>query len=151
MVELRKRKAPTESAAPAKKAATRGKKSKPESPAPAEAEVPAEIEEAKEKAEDVTGDTKETEEEKPDTTEKKVAAKKETNGKPAASASAPVVIAKEGDTISLDTFGGEVTTHDGVKTSLKDLVEKSESGVILFTYPKANTPGCKLFPPCCFF
>jgi thioredoxin-dependent peroxiredoxin len=48
-----------------------------------------------------------------------------------------------GDVISLDGFGGEVETNDGTKTSLKALVEESKAGVVLFTYPKASTPGCK--------
>ncbi|KAI1778323.1 AhpC-TSA-domain-containing protein [Hypoxylon cercidicola] len=78
----------------------------------------------------------------------KVAAKvKQTvKGKPAKSANAngaskpakPVV----GDTITLDGFGGEIETSDGDKTTLKALVEESKSGVVIFTYPKASTPGC---------
>ncbi|KAL8853222.1 MAG: hypothetical protein Q9221_001956 [Calogaya cf. arnoldii] len=47
-----------------------------------------------------------------------------------------------GDTISLEGFGGEVESQDGAKTNLKALVEESKSGVVLFTYPKASTPGC---------
>ncbi|KAI1476242.1 AhpC-TSA-domain-containing protein [Daldinia eschscholtzii] len=47
-----------------------------------------------------------------------------------------------GDTIVLDGFGGEFETNDGKKTTLKDLVDESESGVVIFTYPKASTPGC---------
>lgn len=47
-----------------------------------------------------------------------------------------------GSTIDLDTFGGEIETNDGEKTTLKKLVEASGSGVVLFTYPKASTPGC---------
>ncbi|KAI1439248.1 thioredoxin-like protein [Xylaria sp. CBS 124048] len=47
-----------------------------------------------------------------------------------------------GDTISLQDFGGEVETNDGVKTTLKALVDESKAGVVLFTYPKASTPGC---------
>ncbi|KAL8914418.1 MAG: hypothetical protein Q9171_000923 [Xanthocarpia ochracea] len=47
-----------------------------------------------------------------------------------------------GDTIQLEGFGGEVETQDGEKTNLKKLVDESESGVVLFTYPKASTPGC---------
>ncbi|KAH6652928.1 thioredoxin-like protein, partial [Truncatella angustata] len=31
---------------------------------------------------------------------------------------------------------------DGKKTTLKELVDESKSGVVLFTYPKASTPGC---------
>lgn len=50
-----------------------------------------------------------------------------------------------GDIISLDGFGGEIETNDGVKTTLKALVDESKAGVVLFTYPKASTPGCK-FP-----
>lgn len=56
---------------------------------------------------------------------------------------APTKAAK-GDTIDFAGFGGEVETNDGVKTSLADLVEQSKSGIVLFTYPKASTPGCKL-------
>ena len=56
--------------------------------------------------------------------------------------------AKVGDTIDLTTFGGEVETNDEVKTSLAKLVEESKSGVVLFTYPKASTPGCTYPPPC---
>lgn len=48
-----------------------------------------------------------------------------------------------GDTIALEGFGGEIETHEGTKTSLKALVDESKSGVVLFTYPKASTPGCK--------
>ncbi|KAK3905115.1 peroxiredoxin DOT5 [Staphylotrichum tortipilum] len=57
-----------------------------------------------------------------------------TNGSPAA----PAV----GDTITLDGFGGEIETNDGAKTTLKALVDASKAGVVLFTYPKASTPGC---------
>jgi thioredoxin-dependent peroxiredoxin len=59
------------------------------------------------------------------------------NGPPAASKIAV------GNTISLEGFGGEIETHDGQKTTLKKLVDESKAGVILFTYPKASTPGCK--------
>ncbi|RWA04289.1 hypothetical protein EKO27_g10810 [Xylaria grammica] len=60
----------------------------------------------------------------------------ETNG--SSKSGKPVV----GDVISFDGFGGEVETNDGVKTTLKDLVNQSKAGVVLFTYPKASTPGC---------
>jgi peroxiredoxin Q/BCP len=60
---------------------------------------------------------------------------------------------KVGDTIDLASFGGEVETHDGQKTTLAKLVEESKGGVVLFTYPKASTPGCSLTRPvpqiCC--
>ncbi|KAJ5179654.1 hypothetical protein N7492_002864 [Penicillium capsulatum] len=46
------------------------------------------------------------------------------------------------DILDLEHFGGEIETNDGTKTSLKKLVEDSKSGVVLFTYPKASTPGC---------
>ena len=48
-----------------------------------------------------------------------------------------------GNTITLDDFGGEVETNDGKKVTLKKLVDESKSGVVLFTYPKASTPGCR--------
>lgn len=48
-----------------------------------------------------------------------------------------------GDSISLDTFGGEVETNDEKKVTLAKLVKESKAGVVLFTYPKASTPGCK--------
>jgi len=58
------------------------------------------------------------------------------NGSPAASKVAV------GNTVALEGFGGEIETHDGRKTNLKKLVDESEAGVVLFTYPKASTPGC---------
>ncbi|CAI6338179.1 unnamed protein product [Periconia digitata] len=57
---------------------------------------------------------------------------------PAASGGVP----KVGDTITLTDFGGEIETHEGTKTTLAKLVEESKAGVVLFTYPKASTPGC---------
>jgi peroxiredoxin Q/BCP len=71
-------------------------------------------------------------------------AKAATNG--SAEAPAKKAAAKKpavGDVVSLDGFGGEVDTNDGKKTSLKALVDESKAGVVLFTYPKASTPGCK--------
>lgn len=53
-----------------------------------------------------------------------------------------------GETITLEGFGGEIETNDGVKTSLQKLVEESTAGVVLFTYPKASTPGCKCLRVC---
>ncbi|ROV89854.1 hypothetical protein VMCG_09521 [Cytospora schulzeri] len=64
-----------------------------------------------------------------------------TNGAKAA-APAPAKKPEVGDTIDLAAFGGEVTLNDGTSTTLASLVEKSGSGVVLFTYPKASTPGC---------
>jgi peroxiredoxin Q/BCP len=50
---------------------------------------------------------------------------------------------KPGDKIDLEGFGGEVETNDGRKVTLKSLVDESKEGVVLFTYPKASTPGCE--------
>ena len=46
------------------------------------------------------------------------------------------------DTIDLKSFGGEVETNEGDRITLEALVAKSKAGVVLFTYPKASTPGC---------
>lgn len=51
------------------------------------------------------------------------------------------------DIIDLEGFGGEIETNDGTQTNLKKLVEESSAGVVLFTYPKASTPGCTYFLP----
>lgn len=79
---------------------------------------------------------------KPATTASKPAKETSQPEKP----SAPDTIPKVGDTISLDDFGGEIETNDGAKTTLKKLVDESKAGVVLFTYPKASTPGCKSSP-----
>jgi peroxiredoxin Q/BCP len=63
---------------------------------------------------------------------------------PTTNGSTPAGSPKVGSTIPLDTFGGEVETNDGEKTTLKKLLGESKAGVVLFTYPKASTPGCKL-------
>ncbi|KIX04943.1 uncharacterized protein Z518_05814 [Rhinocladiella mackenziei CBS 650.93] len=47
-----------------------------------------------------------------------------------------------GETLELDGFGGTVQTNDGTDVTLKELLEKSLAGVVIFTYPKASTPGC---------
>jgi len=114
MVELRKRKAPPPPPVPAKKKAATGTGRKPGRPKKTEDEKPP-AEDAKKKAD-----------EKPAADEKE------------AEPAAPTA----GATIELDGFGGEVETNDGKKTTLKQLVEESKAGVVLFTYPKANTPGC---------
>lgn len=59
----------------------------------------------------------------------------------AATAGKPTKVAVD-DVITLAGFGGEVETQDGEVTTLQKLVEKSENGVVLFTYPRASTPGC---------
>lgn len=48
-----------------------------------------------------------------------------------------------GATVDLEGFGGEIETQEGTKVTLKQLVDESKSGVVLFTYPKASTPGCE--------
>ncbi|KKA26942.1 hypothetical protein TD95_001048 [Thielaviopsis punctulata] len=60
--------------------------------------------------------------------------------KKAASPKAPVP--SVGDVISLDVFGGEVQTQDEETVTLKALLAQSKMGVVLFTYPRASTPGC---------
>jgi peroxiredoxin Q/BCP len=60
-------------------------------------------------------------------------------------AAAPKKVAV-GDVITLEGFGGEIETNDGEKTTFKKLVDESKGGVVLFTYPKASTPGCE----CCY-
>ena len=71
----------------------------------------------------------------------------EANGSSSAAKSEIPVV---GDVINLDGFGGEIETNDGVKTTLKALVDESKTGVVIFTYPKASTPGCKLGRAPCF-
>jgi peroxiredoxin Q/BCP len=56
-----------------------------------------------------------------------------------ASSDAPNV----GSVITLEGFGGEFEMQDGTTVTLKKLVDESKAGVVLFTYPKASTPGCK--------
>ncbi|WYZ41349.1 hypothetical protein EsH8_V_000244 [Colletotrichum jinshuiense] len=60
----------------------------------------------------------------------------------AANGSDKKVKAVKGEIVDLEGFGGEIETNDGEKTTLKELVDKSKAGVVLFTYPKASTPGC---------
>ncbi|KAJ4294501.1 thioredoxin peroxidase dot5 [Kalmusia sp. IMI 367209] len=73
-----------------------------------------------------------------------VTSKGKANGEkaPAAGATGATGAPTVGETISLTGFGGEVETHEGTKTTLAKLVEESKNGVVLFTYPKASTPGC---------
>lgn len=55
------------------------------------------------------------------------------NGKSAAAATGPP---KAGDTIDLASFGGEIETNDGDKTTLAKLVEESKGGVVLSPTPR---------------
>ncbi|KAJ4983599.1 disrupter of telomere silencing protein [Stagonosporopsis vannaccii] len=137
MVELRKRKTPPPAPVrPAKKAsAPKGKKA---------AGGKTVVEQATEAVADAAAIITETVSEAVDTAAKAVADTDATNGasKPAAAAAATTGPPKVGDTVDLANFGGEVETHDGNKTTLAKLVEESKGGVVLFTYPKASTPGC---------
>ena len=115
MVELRKRPAPaTGPPPPAKKKATPKGKAKQDQPASEPVTDDAIAEAAKEKVEDV--------------------AKKASQSNPP----------NQDESIDLEGFGGEVVTNNGEKTTLAKLVESSKAGVVLFTYPKASTPGCKI-------
>ncbi|KAK2783636.1 hypothetical protein FQN51_004324 [Onygenales sp. PD_10] len=82
--------------------------------------------------------TKKTKATKPDNVAPAPAAKKEKESRSASAPKVPVV----GDTIDLEGIGSEITLHDGTATTLKQLVDESKSGVVLFTYPRASTPGC---------
>lgn len=139
MVELRKRKTPPPAPVrPAKKAsAPKGKK------AAGEKKEKTVVEQASEAVADVAAVVTETVTEAVDTATKAVA--DATNGASkteAAAAFKTTGTPKVGDTIDLANFGGEIETHDGKKTTLAKLVEESKGGVVLFTYPKASTPGC---------
>lgn len=56
---------------------------------------------------------------------------------------APKSAPKVGDSLTLEGFGGEIEDNDGAKVTLAKLVADSKAGVVLFTYPKASTPGCE--------
>ncbi|CAK7245071.1 MAG: thioredoxin peroxidase dot5 [Sporothrix thermara] len=167
-MELRKRKAPEAPPVPVKKAtkpkAEKAEKAekvekveKAEKPKKTEKPKKAEKVEKTEKAEK-TEKTEKTEkaektdkpekEEKPEITEKpkkaaKAATKKAAPAKKPKDTSAPAPPFPEvGSTIDLEGFGGSIQTNDGTTTTLKELVEASKAGVVLFTYPKASTPGC---------
>ncbi|TFB07644.1 Peroxiredoxin DOT5 [Trichoderma ghanense] len=138
-VELRKRKAPVAPPAPApsrKKATT----SKAKKPAAGKAKDEVKKPEAKgdkpPKDDEATDTAPESAEEK-ETVKETKEEPKDDKKKPAAAGKIAV-----GDVIDLEGFGGEVQTNDGEKTTLKKLVDESKSGVVLFTYPKASTPGC---------
>lgn len=139
MVELRKRPAPATAAPPAKKKAPAKAKSSKNGDAPKETEPP-----ASNPADDPSGGiptgaggVSST----ADITTADDASATAVEGKSGAAAKAAPP--SKGDNITLADFGGEVETNDGEKTTLEKLVEASKAGVVLFTYPKASTPGCK--------
>ncbi|KAM0085086.1 thioredoxin peroxidase dot5 [Fusarium odoratissimum] len=132
-MELRKRKAST---APPPPPVKRKSTTKVPKAAAKVKEAAAKVTEKKEEPEEAKEEEK-TEEE-PKAEEPKADESKKSGGKP-----------KVGDVVDLDGFGGEIETNDGEKTTLKKLVDESKSGVVLFTYPKASTPGCT--KQVCFF
>ncbi|KAG5658204.1 hypothetical protein KAF25_007155 [Fusarium avenaceum] len=138
-VELRKRKAP---AAPPPPPVKRKASAKNVKAAAKVKEAATKVVEKKEpeKAEELKEEAKEEKktEEEPKAEEPKVQESKKSSGK-----------VEVGDVVDLDDFGGEIETNDGEKTTLKKLVDESKSGVVLFTYPKASTPGCT--KQVCFF
>jgi hypothetical protein len=118
-VELRKRKeAPPAPVRPAKKKA------------PVKGKKPDSEKTIVEKVEEAVAETVET-------------VKEAVSGKANGEASETAATVETGKTVDLTSFGGEVETHDGEKTTLAKLVEESQNGVVLFTYPKASTPGCE--------
>ena len=72
-----------------------------------------------------------------------VTGKRDHHKKDAANGSASSTNIVVGSSVTLEGFGGEIETNDGVKTTFKKLVDASKAGVVVFTYPKASTPGCK--------
>ncbi|PHH85680.1 hypothetical protein CDD83_71 [Cordyceps sp. RAO-2017] len=119
-VELRKRKAPQPPPAPAPAAKKAGRAAKG----------------AKKRGPDKDGDDKTKAGDKKPVAEAAARADDDKDKKP------PAGKVAVGDLLDLDGFGGEVETHDGQKTTLRKLVDESGAGVVLFTYPKASTPGC---------
>lgn len=139
MVELRKRKTPPPAPVrPAKKKAApkAAKAEKPSKLSKAKAAVAEKVEAVKET---VTGKSNGEKAEAPTPAPAAATTATPAGGPP-----------KVGDTIAdVTAFGGEIETHDGTKTSLAKLLEASKGGVVLFTYPKASTPGCT--KQACFF
>ncbi|KAH7030463.1 thioredoxin-like protein [Macrophomina phaseolina] len=122
MVELRKRKTPP----PAPEKAAK-KKPGPKSKAA--------------KAKEAAADTVDTAAAKVEDTVTAVE-EKATNGASKPAAAAATGKPEVGQTLDLDGFGGEIETNEGTNTTLKKLVDESKDGVVIFTYPKASTPGC---------
>lgn len=135
MVELRKRKTPPPAPVrPAKKAsAPKGNKAASEKTV---------VEQATEAVAEAAAVVTDTVAEAVDTTKEALADATNGANKSAAAPASKTGPPKTGDTIDLTDFGGEVETHDGEKTTLAKLVAESKGGVVLFTYPKASTPGC---------
>lgn len=47
-----------------------------------------------------------------------------------------------GDVVELGRVGPDIETHEGKKTTLGNLVENCDNGVVIFTYPEALTRAC---------
>lgn len=140
MVELRKRKTPPSAPVrPAKKAAPKGKKA-----ASGKTTVEKATEAVTEAAEAVTETVAPIINDTVDAVKEAVADTTNGGAKPTtATTTSTGGTPKVGNTIDLSNFGGEIETHDGKRTTLAKLVEESKGGVVLFTYPKASTPGCE--------
>ena len=143
-VELRKRKAHQQpSAAPLPKKSNGKPAAKPKKAAASNATE--KVEEPAAKAEEKETSPEETASKEESKSSNKAVEKEETSpaeaSKEEKKSSNKAVAA--GDKIDLKEFGGEIENNDGEKTSLKKLVDDSDSGVVLFTYPKASTPGCE--------
>lgn len=137
--ELRKRKAPAPApvAEPkAKRGSKAGAKAEPKKAAPKEKKAAA----AAPPAEPEKADK--TEEKKEEKKEEEIEEKKEDKGEEAEEKAAGRV-PEEGDVLDLSQFEAEIELNDGTKTSFRKLLEESKEGVVVFTYPKASTPGCK--------
>lgn len=134
MVELRKRKTPPPAPEPKPKKERKTKaKTASNGDAPAEKVPEKALEKAPEKAPEPEAVAE------PSTAAPEITAKEEEKPAKKAKSGPP----KTGETIDLEGFGGEVETNEERKVTLKSLVDESEAGVVLFTYPKASTPGCR--------
>ncbi|KPI36822.1 Peroxiredoxin [Cyphellophora attinorum] len=78
----------------------------------------------------------------PATTSTNAAAPAPATGRAAAATVKQLGSYSVGTKVDLNGFGGTVTTHDGKKVTLGELASGAEKGVVVFTYPKASTPGC---------
>lgn len=146
-VELRKRKAHQQPAAPAPKRTSKTKavaaKAKAKEAAAETTKKANKSTEEPKVEEETTAEAKPEAEAEPEKVEEKKEEEKEEPVKKEPKKNSGKVAV--GDTIDLDGFGGDIVTNDGKETSLKKLVDESKAGVVLFTYPKASTPGCKFF------
>lgn len=71
------------------------------------------------------------------------AATGDTAGESVETTSVPLSPASVGKQIpDLNTFGGALETHTGTKVTFAELLSQSTGGLIVFTYPRASTPGC---------